>query len=268
MGRIDPGLKIAILVGLAVAGAALLWAIGPIERTTYTVSFADQRAVFGVPHFFNIVSNLPFAIVGAIGLAGLGRRPAELRPALAVLYAGIFLTAFGSAYHHLAPSFDRLLWDRLPMTLAFAGVLAAALADRVDVRAAGPWLAPIVAAAMASAIYWHATGQLRPYVFVQGYPMIAVPAMLLLYPRRHLDGRHFFAAVAVYGLAKICERHDAEIFELGNLVSGHTLKHLVAGWATWHLVAMATPRSRESRVESRGSGESSPDRVSLSTLDS
>lgn len=233
-----PEIKAAILWALAAAGVAALLIVGPIERATYVVTFADQRTLLGVPHFFNAVSNLPFAIVGALGLASLGRRPASLRPALAVLYAGIFLTGFGSAFHHLAPSFDRLLLDRLPMTLAFAGAFAVALGDRIDPRTASRWLGPLVAISAASALYWYGTGQLRPYVFVQGYPMIAIPAMLILYRGRHLDGRHFAAAVAIYAAAKVASRVDAGIYDLGHLVSGHTIKHLLAGWATWHLVAM------------------------------
>ncbi len=46
-----------------------------------------------------------------------------------------------------------------------------------------------------------------------------------------------------YVLAKIFEALDREIFSLGGLVSGHTLKHLAAGAAAGVVVRMLLRRS-------------------------
>jgi hypothetical protein len=35
--------------------------------------FADQRELFGIPNFWNVVSNLPFIAVGAVGLLQVRR---------------------------------------------------------------------------------------------------------------------------------------------------------------------------------------------------
>jgi hypothetical protein len=87
----------------------------------------------GVPNFINVASNLPFLVVGALGLGLLLRHGAvgpngpvlerAERGPLLVLFAGVLLTAFGSSWYHLAPDNDRLVWDGLPMTVAFMGFL-------------------------------------------------------------------------------------------------------------------------------------------------
>jgi hypothetical protein len=42
-------------------------------------------------------------------------------------------------------------------------------------------------------------------------------------------------AVGLYGLAKVFELLDVPIFRLGGIISGHTLKHLAAGLASWFI---------------------------------
>jgi hypothetical protein len=231
--------RIAALVALALACVAVLLLIPPIRQGPGYYDFPDSRVLLGVPAFWNVLSNLPFAIVGIIGLRATARQPAPLRAPWLALFAGIFLTAFGSGFYHLAPSASRLLFDRLPMTIAFASVFALALADRVDPRLGTRLLLPFLLIAAGSALYWYVFGDLRPYAFVQGYPMMAVPLLLLLARGRHLDGRMFAAAVGVYFAAKVLERFDGRIYDaLGHVISGHALKHLVAAVACWCLYRM------------------------------
>jgi hypothetical protein len=226
-----------LLLALVAAGAAiLLLALPPIRQGPRYYHFPDARTILGVPYFWNVVSNLGFAVVGALGLAALAARPAPLRAAFGALFAGVFLTAFGSAWYHLAPSAGRLLFDRLPMTVAFAAVFALVLGDRVAARFASPaWLAATIAAAAASALAWYATGDLRPYVFVQGTLLVLVPLLLLFFPGRGVDGSWLAAALALYLAAKLLERQDDEIYALGQILSGHTLKHVAAAAACWCL---------------------------------
>ena len=86
-----------------------------------------------MPNFWNVVTNLPFLLVGAFGLARLGRlrRPA-LRTGVQVFAAGVALVAFGSAYYHLAPSNATLVWDRLPMTVGFMALFSLIVRDRLS----------------------------------------------------------------------------------------------------------------------------------------
>jgi hypothetical protein len=235
--RVPRPWRVLLLGAVALGAALLLLALPPIRQGPRYYIFPDERTILGIPYFWNVVSNLPFALVGAAGLAAFARRPPALRPAVGALFAGVFLTAFGSAWYHLAPSADRLLFDRLPMTIAFAAVFALVAADRIDARAARPaWLAAAIAVAAASALAWYWTGDLRPYAFVQGYLLLAVPLIIALFPGREVDGSRLVAALALYLVAKVLEKFDDQIYDaLGHIISGHALKHLAAAWACWHL---------------------------------
>src|SRR5437764_6848443 len=117
---------VLIFLGLMAASLAGLLLLPPIPQDQSYHQFADQRTLLGIPNFWNVVSNLPFIAVGAAGL--LKHRDG---PATIVIFAGIFLTGFGSAYYHWNPSDATLFWDRLPMTLVFSAILSSAISERV-----------------------------------------------------------------------------------------------------------------------------------------
>src|SRR6478752_8843870 len=122
---------------LACAVAAIL--VPPMPQPLSYHAFADCRAFWSIPNALNVLSNLPFLVAGAFGLALVARGGGgfiDQREALPylVFFLGAMLTSFGSAYYHLAPDNARLVWDRLPMTLGFAGLVSAAAAERVDRR--------------------------------------------------------------------------------------------------------------------------------------
>jgi hypothetical protein len=254
--RVYPGRVLAI-VGLALAAAIGLWSQRPLPQPMSYHNFADDRTLLGVPNCLNVLSNVPFVAVGVWGLwqvlrskegpAGRFLDPAERWP-FVLFFAGIGLTGFGSAYYHLHPDNDRLVWDRLPMTVAFMALFAAVLAERLDVKLGIRLLVPLVALGIASVLYWHWTerqgrGDLRPYYFVQFYPMLALPLMLLLFPPRYTRTGDLFLALGWYVLAKVCEHAgDAPIYELGHCVSGHTLKHLTAAAGAYWILRMLRKR--------------------------
>lgn len=230
-------------------------ATSPLPQPQAFHNFADQRAYFGIPYFWNVVSNLPFLFFGAWGLVLLldkghsraFRDGAERVPYL-VLFAGVALTCFGSAYYHLHPDNARLVWDRLPMTLGFMGVLSAALAERVGVRTGLRLLPVLMALGVASVFYWNATelrgaGDVRPYLVVQFGSVIAIALLLALFPARYTHGGYLALALITYMLAKAFEVLDAGIFELGRVVSGHTLKHITAALAIGWIVGMLRNRT-------------------------
>jgi hypothetical protein len=241
--------RLALLAAVAVVGAALLFVLsGPLKQDFRYHDFADQRTFFGVTHLLNVLSNAPFLVVGVLGLAFVIRRrdafldPAEVWPYL-VFFVGIGLTAFGSAYYHLEPTNPRLVWDRLPIAMAFMALFAAVIGERVGVRAGLALLGPLMALGLGSVFYWDFTesrghGDLRPYYLVQGYPLIAIPLMLMLFPPRYTRGTDLLIAVAWYLVAKGCEVYDRPIYYhlLGEVISGHTIKHLLsAAGAFWVL---------------------------------
>lgn len=222
---------------------------------------ADQRTFLGVPNFFNVLSNLPFLFVGLLGLAAVFRRGEEgatpfrdrrERWPYVVLFAGITLAAFGSAYYHLYTNNARLVWDRLPMTFGFMGLLAALLAERVSLRVGRLLLGPLLLLGVGSVVYWHwselhGVGDLRPYILVQFGSLVVVLLLLILYPARYPGAGYLFTGLGLYAGAKWLEVADARIFALGHIVSGHTLKHLAAAGGAACLVAMLRTRALRPR---------------------
>jgi len=59
--------------------------------------------------------------------------------------------------------------------------------------------------------------------------------MLLLFPAKFTGTHHWFLILGLYGIAKVFELGDVPTYRLGEFVSGHTLKHLFAGGASWFI---------------------------------
>jgi hypothetical protein len=254
-------------LGLAVVALGIIFCLPPIPQDQSYHAFADDRTMLGVPNLLNVASNLPFVVVGALGLSlllrhdvvrldGPVRERAERWPLL-VMFAGVLLTGFGSSYYHLAPDNDRLVWDRLPMTVAFMGFFASMIGERIGVRA-GTWLLlPLVWLGFVSVFNWlrgehRGAGDLRLYAFVQFYPLVTIPLMMYLFPARYTRSGDVIVALGWYVLAKVLETGpvDHAIFGMGHVVSGHTLKHLAAALgAYWifHWVWLRRPVSTATR---------------------
>jgi hypothetical protein len=245
-----------LMVLAAAVIAAIAFLLPPIPQPHWYHLFADQRAFLGIPNFNDVVSNLPFAVVGLWGLVFLfqprGRQDrtpfldSRERWPYVIVFAGLFLTAFGSAYYHLQPSNARLVWDRLPMTIVFMSFLAAIVADRINLRA-GLWLLPfLLLIGVASVLQWRLSelrgaGDLRFYAAVQLFA-VAFLLIALLLPSHYTRGRDLAIIAGFYVLAKILEALDRPIFELGHIVSGHTLKHLAAACAGYWILRMLLKR--------------------------
>ncbi|MBM3527772.1 MAG: alkaline phytoceramidase [Alphaproteobacteria bacterium] len=219
------------LFGLAAVSLLGLLLLPPIPQSQAYHRFADQRAIFGIPNFWDVISNLPFVLVGLAGMRIVrGDRSAF------VFFLGVFLTGFGSAYYHWSPNDIGLFWDRLPMTFAFMAILANAIGERIDARAGALLFWPLVALGVASLLVWLRYDDLRLYAWVQFFPCLALPIMFALFPPKYTGTGYWFAAAGFYVLAKVLEYADAAIFASGHLVSGHTLKHLAAAGACYALL--------------------------------
>jgi hypothetical protein len=251
--------RLLVVLAPGVVGGIILFAGPPLAQPQSYHSFADQRTLLGIPHCLNVVSNLPFLLIGAAGLHFVFRRDAvgPGRPFLTaaerwpytLLFLGVGLTAFGSAYYHLDPTNDRLVWDRLPMAVAFMGLFAALLGERLGPGVGRRLLVPLVLLGLGSVLYWHWTeqlgrGDLRPYYLVQFYPLLGIPLLLLLFPPRYTGTGWLFAALGWYVLAKFLEHpFDADVYNhLRHVISGHTLKHLAAAAGAWALLRMLQSR--------------------------
>jgi len=160
------------------------------------------------------------------------------------------LTSFGSAWYHLAPDSSRLVWDRLPMTLGFAGLVSAALAERVDLRLGLRALWPLLAVGAGTVLLWYVSerlgrGNLVPYAAYQGWSILVIVLLIALFPaRRYSHGQLLVWAAAWYGLAKVFESTDLAVYKAtGGILSGHTVKHLLAAGAVFAMVRMLRLRS-------------------------
>jgi hypothetical protein len=238
--------RLTLFAALAVVGAAGYWLLsgGPAAQKKSYHDFADQRDFLGVPYGYNVLSNTPFLLVGALGVAFCWRRrdrfveADEAWPYL-VFFVGVGVTAFGSGYYHLDPDNGRLVWDRLPIAMAFMALFAAIVGERMGVRLGLVLLGPLMALGLASVFYWTAAGDLRPYYFVQGYPLVAIPLLLILFPPRYTRGYDLLIGVGWYVAAKFCELYDREVYRLlGEVVSGHTIKHLLGATGAFWVLRM------------------------------
>lgn len=249
--------RVLLIVGLCIAATVGILFLPPIAQDPAYHNFADDRRMLGIPNLLNVISNVPFIVVGGLGMLSLLHRgsgrvcgpftePWERWP-FVVLFAGVGLTGFGSAYYHLAPSNATLFWDRLPMTLAFMSLFASIVAERISLSAARWLLMPLLAVGTASVMSWPlgelaGASDLRFYGLVQYLPLIAIPLVLLLFPPRYTRTVDLVGAVALYAGAKLFDLLDAQVFAAGRLVSGHTLKHLTAALATYWILRMLKMR--------------------------
>jgi hypothetical protein len=219
-------------IAVLLAAAAML-AHGPIAQLDNYHAFADTRSWLGIPNAGNVLSNIPFAMVA---LWALMKRRGSL--AWSVFDAALLATALGSSYYHLAPDDHRLVWDRLPIALACAALLVAVY-ERTDApRYATLRLLALCAFAIASVEWWRETGDLRPYLLLQGAPLVLIPLWQwrARVPRR--ERILFGIAIAGYAMAKALEVLDRPVFEALGSVSGHTLKHLFAAGAAGIIVTV------------------------------
>jgi len=246
------GLTLATIVAMALAPRF------PQDESYH--DFADQRSVLGISNFLNVVSNLPFLLTGIAGLLFVTRKPSTAstgsflhrfeRWPYAVFFLGVTLACFGSAYYHLSPNSDRLMWDRLPMSIAFTSLLAAVIAERTNVRVGLASLGPLVAVGVGSVVYWHlgeqsGVGDLRPYVLVQFYSLLAIILTATMFPSRYTRGGELLIASLCYAFAKAVEVLDSQILSMNGIVSGHTLKHVLAAVAVYWILHMLKHRLPE-----------------------
>ena len=222
----------------------------PIYQDPAYHQFVDSRRYFGVPNFLNVLSNAAFLLAGGIGLFTCKIRPnLPFRLEWTVTFTGIALVTFGSAFYHWRPNDSSLMWDRLPMTIAFMGLLAAILAEYLDQRIGRTILIPTLTVGLISVFYWRLSGDLRLYVWVQFVPLLLIAAILLLHRSRFSHQWLLLAAFLLYVLAKIAEALDTGIFAAsGQIVSGHSVKHLLAAAGCYCLAMLVDRRKLESEM--------------------
>jgi hypothetical protein len=255
----------AFLLVLTLLAAAASFLLPAMPQPLDYHHFADQRAAFGIGNFLDVVTNVAFLLAGLAGLAVVfsGRAcfefPGERWP-YAVFFLGVLLTAAGSAWYHLSPDNETLFWDRLPMTIAFMGLLSSQIVDRVSVRAGLALLVPMLLVGMGSVVYWIVTeragaGNVLPYGILQGYSVVVLLIMATLHRSRYTRANDVYFIFGWYVLAKVLESMDGEILALGHVVSGHSLKHVAAaaaGFVACRMLLRRTLAEPDRTLQARG----------------
>jgi len=242
----SPSSRYFLLAGVALGSLLMVLTQPPFGQDPGYHRFADQRCFLSVPNFFDVISNLPFVIVGVAGVRFcLRNRLGGLRVVWLSFFAGVALVGPGSAFYHWMPTNASLVLDRLPMTVAFMGLMTALLGEYAGVRIGKIFLAPALILGLMSVLCWYRFDDLRLYAWVQFFPLIFLPMVALLLRRRYTGQGFLIVALVCYVLAKAAENFDRDIFELTHdLVSGHTLKHLLAASGGLAILMMLKNRTR------------------------
>ena len=225
---------------VALLGLAALALFGPVmTQPAHQHAFADQRMWAGLPFAMDVLSNLSFAlwgVAGGLGLLGVLKRtkPSTEQLLVGLFFTGLVATAAASSWYHLQPDDAGLGIDRLGMVIAFAGLLALAIAGRISHRAGACVAAAVLLLGPLSVWFWLVSGNVLLWLVLQFGGMALILWMAFIKPLVGALAVRWGAVVAVYAIAKLLEVADHPVYELtSHVVSGHTLKHVVASFAAW-----------------------------------
>lgn len=247
-------LRLAIIAAISVLLVILTISIPPISQSIEYHDFAGDEPLLGIANFLNVISNLPFLVVGILGILFLKKAKNKnfFNPKEKIFYYCFFgsvsLVCFGSSYYHLDPHNGTLVWDRAPIVMAVASIFSAILYERINKKLGFNLLYPLMLFAAFSAFYWYYTetigqGDLRLYAFVQIYPLIIVPFIIFLLPGIYDSGKYIIYGLICYGIARVFEIFDVRIHELtADIIAGHPIKHLFAALGTYYVLVYLKKR--------------------------
>ena len=135
------------------------------------------------------------------------------------------------------------------MVLAFMSLLAIVIAEFLSVDSAKRLLYPLLGIGIVSVVYWVYTesigeGDLRLYLFVQFFPVIVIPILLIKFKSVYTLQRSYWYLIGAYVLAKLFEHYDEPIYDILGFISGHSLKHIVAAFGLFILVRAFIQRTK------------------------
>lgn len=236
--------KFIILLTVFLITLITLFLVKPIAQDPNYHNFADNRFFFSVPNFMDVFSNTPFVFIGLLGFSVSIKKQKKISFSYFLigntLFLGIFLTGIGSAYYHLFPSNFSLIFDRLPMTIVFSALFSMVVFNYVSEKVGIIVFYGMLLTGLISMWHWYNTellgaGDLRLYVFVQFFPILTIPIILLLYKTNGEFNKLLIFAFIFYSLAKLGEYFDAKVYVMLKFLSGHTIKHLLAALATYFI---------------------------------
>ena len=219
--------------------------LDPISQDTSYHDLADKRHFLSIPNFFDVTTNILFAIFGSAGFLFCFRKKQIDAPwSWITFFFGVAIVSFGSGYYHIDPNNQTLVWDRLPMTVGFMGLFIAVLSEYVKSGIEKFILLPAILLGLFSVIYWHYVDDLRLYIWVQLIPLLTIPVAMLLFKGNYSHQKFLLYALIFYLLAKVTETYDKEIFLFTyEQLSGHSMKHILASIGPLFIYLMLKKRT-------------------------
>lgn len=249
-------LGLTLLLLIAVLTVMIFGVSDPIPQDTEYHNFSDSQTYFAIPNALNVLSNIPFLLIGVLGVIALGKTNHELvkivvsnRFAYLIFFAAIAGVGVGSAYYHLWPNNTTLVWDRLPITMGFMSLYSIIITEFISPKWGKILLAPLLALGIFSVLYWWGTeasgaGDLRLYAAVQFFPILTIPVILICFKSAFNMTHAYWVLLFAYLIAKIFEHYDQQVHEVLVLVSGHTLKHIIPALGIYYLFSAFKRRTK------------------------
>jgi hypothetical protein len=239
-------LRRPLILALSLIAIIVVFLAPPIAQSPAYHLFADQQEIFGVPHFWNVISNLPLAIVGVLGVfavrqIAMQKDIAQVARLYYLFFWGVFFCGIGSAYYHYAPSNATLVWDRLPMAVTFMTFFGIILNHYASPKFAGLFVLLLSLTGILSVLYWDFTetrgaGDLRFYALVQFLPLLLMPVIIFKRDSTVLRAKYIWLLILFYALAKIFESLDQQIYAISGVMSGHPIKHVFAAIGAYMVI--------------------------------
>ena len=253
-----------ILTGLSVIVIVAAIILPPTPQSASYHQFADQQVFLGIPNFRNVVSNLAIFMSGIAGLRFLSHAHhvyahksfssrVEYWPYL-VLFSSVTAAGLGSMIYHWNPHNDYLVLDRLPIAMGVTALLAATIVERISPTLGIIALPVLVAMGMFSVFYWYWTenqgnGNLNFYILTQFYSILLIILLSVCYSSRYTHAKNIYQIIFLYAIAKALEMFDLQVYHvMGGLISGHTIKHLLVGFAVYQIVWMLQKRTLYQKI--------------------
>ena len=239
--------SIAIII-TTIISILIVLLLDPIKQNTEYHNFTDQRTYFDIQHFWNVISNLPFLFVGVLGLYSIYSNKIKIITSLKITYIlfflGVSIVAIGSSYYHIKPSNASLVWDRLPMTIAFMSLFSIVISEFVSSKVGKILLWPLIVIGVLSVFYWYSVDDLRLYILVQFLPVLVIPLILLFFKSTFTNTHGYWFLLLAYVIAKLLEHFDSQIYNILFFISGHSIKHVIAALGVYLLLISYNNRER------------------------
>ena len=247
-----------LIFGILSVGIVLIPVLmPPTSQSIDYHQFADQRTYLGIPNFFNVASNIFILFSGLAGVLFL-LHPREFfiqktfiksleRWPYFILFLSVIMASLASTHYHLAPDNARLVWDRLPIAIGIVTLLSIVLIERISINIGCISLPFLILFGIGSVMFWYwseqyGLGNLNYYIVVQFYSILAIILLGKYFSSRYTRGEDIYVVIILYAFAKLAEIADHEIYSLGKIISGHSVKHLFVGLAVFWIVYMLQKR--------------------------